>query len=78
MTNKEATDLVNRSIRVILSCETLHQLNVAVEYSNLVYRLIAEGVGLINNTRFISLTERSIGFAQCQIKHEILPLKAVS
>ena len=64
----EAEKLVQRSMTVILSCETLEQLGNAVRYSNLVYRKLSDGIGLVNNTKFIQLTERSIGFAQCNIK----------
>ncbi len=74
MNMNEANELVNRNVRVILSCETLEQLNVAVKYADLVYRKLSKEIGLVNNTQFMSLTERSIGFAQCQIKHKIKEL----
>jgi hypothetical protein len=74
MKQQEAVALCNRNMRVILSCTTLEQLTVAVRYADLVYRKLAEGVGLVNNTQFVSLTERSIGYVQCQIKHKIKPL----
>ena len=72
---EEGTALVNRSMKIILSCTTLEQLNVAVKYADLVYKRISQTIGLVNNSQFISLTERSIGFAQCNIKHRIEELK---
>jgi len=71
----QANVLVNKSMKVILSCKNLEQLSVAVKYADLVYKKISRTIGLVNNTQFISLIERSIGFAQCNIKHEIKPLK---
>lgn len=65
---EEANKLVNKSMKVILSCKNLDQLNIAVRYASLVYNKISRTIGLVNNSQFISLTERSIGFAQCQIK----------
>ena len=66
---EEADELVNRSMEVILSCKTLKQLNVAVKYSDLVYKRLSKEIGLINNMNFVCLTERSIGFAQCLVKY---------
>ena len=71
---EEANNLVNKGMKVILSCKNIDQLDNAVKYADLVYRVLAREIGLINNTQFISLIERSIGFAQCQIKHTIKPL----
>lgn len=68
MDKKEADALVQRSMEVILSCKTMSQLDTAVRYSNLVYKKLAYTIGLINNMKFVTLMERSIGFAQCQIK----------
>ena len=72
---KEANALVNRGMSVVLSCKTLPQLESAVKYADLIYRKINKEVGLINNTKFISLIERSIGYAQCKINYEIKPIK---
>ena len=69
MTHNKAKELVNKSMKVILSCKTLEQLNAAVRYAGLVYKKLGQEIGLINNMNFVCLTERSIGFAQCQIKY---------
>jgi hypothetical protein len=74
MTQAEANKLVNKSMKVILSCKNLDQLHIAVKYADLVYRKLAQGVGLVNNTQFICLTERAIGYTQCQIKYTLKPL----
>lgn len=68
MNIEEANNLVNKCMSVILSCKTMPQLNVACTYAILVYRQLARELGLINNTNFVSLIERTIGYAQCQIK----------
>ena len=68
MNKAEAKQLVDRCMWVIMSCETMDQLSTAVRYSRLVYRKLSREIGIINNARFISLIERSIGFTQCQIK----------
>jgi len=77
MNDLEAAELVNKSCRVILSCETIIQLGVAVAYADLVYRQLREGIGLVNNTRFISVTERAIGHTQCKIGMPIKPLPEI-
>lgn len=71
MTKDDATKLVNRSVSIILSCKTMEQLINAVKYADLVCRKISKEIGLLNHTQFISITERSIGFAQCQVKWNI-------
>jgi len=65
---KKADELVNKSMKVILSCKTLEQLNVALEYSKLLYKKLSGEVSLSLKFRYLMLIERSIGFAQCQIK----------
>jgi hypothetical protein len=75
MNIEEAKKLVNRCSYVIISCENRAQLDTAVKYADLAYKKLARGIGLINNTQFISLIERSIGFAQCKIKYDIKALK---
>ena len=69
MNIEQATELTDRCMSVILSCNTVNQLDVAVKYSNLVYRKLGREIELIKNTKFISLLERSIGFAQCKVKY---------
>jgi hypothetical protein len=76
MNKEEATRLVNRGMTVILSCETTDQLKTATTYADLIYRKLAREIGLINHTQFISLIERSIGFAQCKVKYNVKSLKA--
>lgn len=68
---EQANELVNKSMNVILSCKTSSRLEVGVKYADLVYKKISNNIGLLNDTRFISLIERSIGFAQCQIKNRV-------
>ena len=68
MTEQEAKNLVNRAMKIILSCRSLDQLHVAVKYADLTYRKISKTIGLVNTVNFVRLIERSIGFAQCQIK----------
>ena len=67
MEYKEAKALVYRVMSVILSCETLDQLNVACAYANMAYIQIAKTIGMINKVEFLCLIERSIGFAQCKV-----------
>ena len=67
MNKKQATEIVNKCMKVIISCKTQGQLNAAIKYKNLAYKLLAKEVGLINNTTFTQLTERSVGFALCKI-----------
>lgn len=69
MNEKEAETLVNKAMRVILSCRTMVQLNYAVRFSSLAYEQLARETGLINRMGFVNRIERSIGYAQCQIKH---------
>ena len=68
MNSKQADKLVEKTMLVILSCQTLAQLNNASRYASLAYEKLSKEVGLVNNSRFISKIERSIGFAQCNIK----------
>lgn len=68
--NKRETNLdplVYRAVSVILTCRTLEQLNVAISYSNLVYREMSKTIGRINSSKFRMYVERAIGFAQCNI-----------
>jgi hypothetical protein len=65
---EEAEKLVNKAMSVILSCRTMDQLSNAVTYSRLVYKLLAKEIGLVNNSNFICLIERSMGYAQCRIE----------
>ena len=67
MNREEAKKIVNKCMNVILSCKNQDQLHIAVNYSFLAYRLIEKEIGLINNCNFITLIERSIGYAQCSI-----------
>ena len=64
----DANALVKKGMSVILSCKTLGQLQSAICYANLIYRQISKEIGFANRTKFTPLIERSIGFAQCQIK----------
>ena len=68
MNVKEAEALVKKAMSVILSCNTMTQLDISVRYADLAYWKLSREVGLVNNSRFICLIERSIGFAQCKIK----------
>lgn len=71
MNIEDATKLLNKAMAVILSCETKTQLEVAVGYSSLAYRIIRNETLFTNNMQIISLMERSIGYAQCQITNGI-------
>ena len=68
MTEREAKTLTDKAMKVILSCNSMDQLNNAVQYANLTYRRLSNHVGMVNFTRFSMVIERSIGFAQCKIK----------
>lgn len=68
MDKQQAQKIVDKCMLVILSCKTHNQLCTAVKYSDFAYRLLQKEIGLINNMNFLCLIERSIGFAQCQIK----------
>ena len=68
MNIEEADKLINKAMTVILSCKTMDQLKTAVLYSNLVYKVLSNEIGLGRTMKFITLIERSIGFAQCQIQ----------
>lgn len=68
MEYKEAKAIVDKCMHVIVSCKNQDQLNIAVKYSRLTYKLLAKEIG--NNMNFISLVERSIGWAQCNIKND--------
>lgn len=61
--------LLDKVMKVILSCHTEEQLLVAVMYSDLAYRSISNEIGGIDRTKFIGLVDRSIGFAQCRVKY---------
>ena len=67
MNNKEANKIVRKCMNVIVSCKNQDQLNVAVKYAGLAYKVLSREIGLVNNTNFILLIERSIGFALCNI-----------
>ncbi len=69
MTKDEADKLVKKCMSVIVSCKTNEQLHLAVKYSGFAYKLLAKEIGLINNMNFITLVERSIGWAQCNIEN---------
>lgn len=66
---EEANALVTKGMIVILSCKTTEQLEVAIKYADLIYKELSKEIGLVNDTNFSSLIEHSIGYAQCQIKH---------
>lgn len=69
MTHKEANTLIDRTMKVILSCKTMEQLNAAIGYANLAYSELFRNGLSIERARFTPLIERSVGYAQCQIKH---------
>ncbi len=59
-------ELTNKTMYVILSCKTFDQLRVAIKFTELAYRKLSrEGLATMKH---ITLLERSIGYAQCQIK----------
>jgi hypothetical protein len=68
MVISEANEMVNKAMKVILSCKSVDQLNNAIEFARLVHRQLSKEIGFVNSTKFHTLIERSIGFAQCQIK----------
>ena len=70
MNIEEANELVSKCMKVILSCKTYSQLNNAVKFADFTYKILANGIGLINESRFVPRIERSIGFAQCNIENQ--------
>lgn len=69
MNRASAKKLVDKCMRVIISCENQEQLNSAVKYSGFAYKILAREMGLIHNMNFITLIERSVGYAQCNINN---------
>ena len=67
---EEANKLVNKSMKVIRSCKTMSQLKVAISHVDLFYNRISRTFGLVNGTKIMSLTDRSIDFALRQIKNK--------
>ena len=57
MDSKQAKELVDKCMNVIVSCKTNEQLNNAVKYSGFAYKLLAKEIGLINNMNFITLID---------------------
>lgn len=71
MNIEEGNALVSKVSLVILSCKTEGQLNVAIRYASLAYIQLAKTMGLANSTKCHVVFDRSIGYAQCQIKHGV-------
>ena len=69
MKDKDADALVKKCIRVILSCKNNGQLDNAINYCDLAYKILNKHIGSVNRTRFASLVERSIGCALCEIQN---------
>ena len=65
---KYADELLNKGMTTILSCKTYDQLINAISFCNLIYRRIGKDIGMVNKVNMHSLFERSIGYAQCNIK----------
>lgn len=68
---EEGNALVEKAMKVILSCKTVDQLHIAMRYAGRVYSKLQREIGMINGTRFSPKIERSIGFAQCSIGHGV-------
>jgi hypothetical protein len=65
---KEADALVDKGMRVILSCNSLDQLRNAITFCNLIFRKVGRELGMVNKVNMHPLFERSVGYAQCKIK----------
>ncbi len=59
-------ELTRKAMSVILSCKTLDQLSVAVNFAELAYRKLSRE--RLTTMKDITLIERSIGYSQCAIK----------
>ncbi len=68
MKDKDADALVKKCMRVILSCKNNDQLNNAINYCGLAYKILNKHIGSVNRTKFASKMDRSIGYALCQIQ----------
>jgi 2-hydroxychromene-2-carboxylate isomerase len=71
MNMKQACELVDKALKVIASCETSKQLQVAHSYTDKVYKELFRKADLIQNPQFIVKIERAIGFAQCKVKNNV-------
>ena len=71
MNKIEATAIVNKCMKVIISCKTYEQLDSAIKYSDLAYNALAKTLGLINETTFSTLRRRSLDVAYRNISKEL-------
>jgi len=69
MKDKDADALVKKCMRVILSCKNNDQLNNAINYCDLAYKILNKHIGFVNRAKFASKMERSIGYALCEIQN---------
>ena len=67
MNKSQNTELVNKCMKVIVSCKTREQLNGAVNYCGLAYRALSNHAGMAYKESFAELTRKSISFALCRI-----------
>jgi len=70
MNHKEAEKLVDKCMKIILSCENIGQLNVAQKFSRRVYLAIPRDMAMADKLKFISSIETSIGYALCSVNRE--------
>lgn len=71
---EEGKALVQRVMAVILSCKTEDQLMNAYKYVKLAHKKMYNGIGhegFVKEIHNFTAIERSIGFAQCQIKYGV-------
>ncbi len=69
MKDKQTGELINKCMRVILSCKNYDQLNNATNYCDLAYKILTKQAGTFNRTIFNRLMQRSIGYALCEIQN---------
>ena len=63
-------ELKSKTMKVILSCETMDQLKNSVNYYNLAFTQMVKGLSLNERASILCILERSVGFAQAQIKYK--------
>ena len=68
MINNEMQIIIDKTMKVCLSCTTEVELKVAIAYRDLAYRMVMPKLNLQERVNVVIVVERSIGFAQCNIK----------
>jgi len=58
---KEANEIAEKAIRVVLSCKSEEQFNIAMRYYELAYKCLEKEIGAINDTKLTHRANIAIG-----------------